>query len=264
MKKKGGEQEQKNNTIRTGYNKTESSKEIGYVEFARRSLANQTKETNITEYPDVETGAEMASRRAEKLMQEYNASKSSNEPGRYQIADMDYLVDQAEYNPWMRDRYANHFDCLPRVRQTDPNLDFRTCPGYQRPLQKGETQMPTGLSNQEPEHNPNVIEYSYGNEELDLPELEDTVTVTAEKEQNGQPQTEPQLQTGQQTQTGPETTATTKSDQVDTSDPQEQPQKRRIIGEPGTINNPDTKQPSFVVVTKQYGTARRQSTQYHR
>jgi len=36
-----------------------------------------------------------------------------------------------EYSPWMREHTTNHCECLPRVLKTDPNLDFRTCPGFQ-------------------------------------------------------------------------------------------------------------------------------------
>ena len=66
--------------------------------------------------------------------------------GRYQITERDYRIITKEYNPWMRVHTTNHCECRPRVRITDPSIDWRTCPGYQRHLIKSD---PERKQNQE-------------------------------------------------------------------------------------------------------------------
>ena len=43
-----------------------------------------------------------------------------------------------EYNPWMRVHTTNHCECMTRVRKTDTNLDWETCPGYLQHLKSNE------------------------------------------------------------------------------------------------------------------------------
>jgi len=59
-------------------------------------------------------------------------TSSSTNPGKYQLTERDYQTTVSEYNPRMMVHQTNHCECQPRVRLSDPNLDWETCPDYKR------------------------------------------------------------------------------------------------------------------------------------
>ena len=104
----------------------------------------------------------------------------------------------------MRVRTTNHCEFLPRVRQTDPTIDWETCPGYQQHLIKNEQEMKhkqDTLTKEKEEQESREYSCEHNiEEEIELPELDDQkpTTKTNNEAQNDGQQQQNNAQPGQQ------------------------------------------------------------------